>query len=116
MKRLLFASSTLAITAITLLSGCVERRTVYVQGPPPGAPAAPGEVVVNEAPPVPPQEVIVAAPGPEYVWAPGYYSWNGGWVWVRGSWVIRPHPGAVWVGGRWGRRGHGYVWVGGHWR
>ena len=109
-----FRISLLGITAGSLLVGCVERRVVYVQSPPPGAPA--GEVVVNEAPPVPQQEVVVAAPGPDYVWTPGFYSWQGRWVWVRGSWVIPPRRHAVWVGGHWGHRGRGYVWVGGHWR
>jgi hypothetical protein len=104
----------LAIAALPLLAGCVERRVVYVQSPPPGAPVA--EVVVNEAPPAAPAEVIIAAPGPGYCWVPGYYSWQGHWVWVRGSWVVGPHPHAVWVAGHWGRRGHGYVWVGGRWR
>ena len=102
------------IAALPLLVGCVERRVVYVQSPPLGAPA--GEVVVNEAPPAPPSEVIIAAPGPEYVWTPGFYSWQGRWVWVRGSWAVPPHRHAVWIGGHWGRRGHGYVWVGGRWR
>ena len=103
----------LGLATVALFAGCVERRVVYVQTPPPGPS---GEVVVSEAPPAPPQEVIVAAPGPGYVWVPGYYSWQGHWVWMRGAWVVRPHPYSVWVGGHWGRRGHGYVWVGGHWR
>jgi hypothetical protein len=100
--------------AIPLFVGCVERRVVYVQSPPP-APAM-AEIVVSQAPPTPPQEVIVAAPGPGYVWVPGYYQWHGRWVWERGAWVVRPHPHAVWVGGHWDRRGHDYVWRGGHWR
>ena len=107
----------LALAMATLgvmLTGCVEHRVVYVPTPPPASP--PSKVVVYEAPPAPPREVIVAAPGPNYVWAPGYYAWRGRWVWVRGSWVTPPHPYAVWVGGHWSRHGHGYVWVGGHWR
>jgi hypothetical protein len=100
--------------ALPLLVGCVERRVVYVHSPPPSAPA--GEVVVNEAPPTPPSEVIVTAPGPDYVWVPGYYSWQGRWIWIGGSWIVPPHRHAVWVGGHWGYRGRGYVWVGGRWR
>jgi hypothetical protein len=49
-------------------------------------------------------------------WVPGYWSWNGGWIWTGGNWMIRPWPGAVWVGGRWARHGWGYGWVSGHWR
>jgi hypothetical protein len=89
---------------------------------PPAQPAPPatappsGQVVVSQPPPAPPVEVIPAAPGPAYVWAPGYWSWNGGWTWIGGGWVIRPHPHAVWIGPRWERHGHGYVWVRGRWR
>ena len=114
MKQSANLTLALSATALLLATGCVERRVVYVQSPPVAAPT--GEVVVNEAPPVPPQEVIVAAPGPGYAWVPGYYAWNGGWVWMRGSWVVRPRPHAVWVAGHWGRRGRGYIWVGGRWR
>lgn len=126
MKKASLSISLMAIV-VAVVSGCVEHRTVYVQGPPPGAtpppqavPAPvtppPSEVVVNVPPPAPPQEVIVTAPGPGYAWTPGYYAWHGRWVWVRGAWVVRPRPHAVWVNGHWGRHGHGYVWVGGHWR
>jgi len=53
-------------------------------------------------------ETAPVAPGPDYTWTPGYWSWSGGtWVWVRGIWVVRPHVGAIWVGGHWVRHGHG---------
>lgn len=87
--------------------------------PPPTQPAVvPGTVVQAAVAPPPPQvEVIPVAPGPAYVWVPGYWWWNrGAWIWVRGTWVARPRAGAVWVGGYWARHGHGYIWVGGHWR
>jgi len=112
----------LAVAGMSVIfAGCVQ-RTVYVRQPPPPSPAAvepapdqPAEVV-TEAPPAPQVEVQVVAPGPGYVWTPGYWAWHGRWVWVGGRWVFPPHRHAVWVGGHWGRRGHGYVWVGGHWR
>src|SRR5689334_18057447 len=48
-------------------------------------------------PPAPMAEVVPVAPGPEYAWTPGFWSWNGvTWVWVRGAWVVRPRVGAVW--------------------
>ena len=109
-------------TLMLLAAGCVERR-VYVpvyQAPPPGtavvAQAPPGTVVVEQAPPAPPAEVVTVAPGPEYYWVPGYWSWQGRWVWMRGAWTVRPRPGAVWVGGYWAPHPRGRVWVGGHWR
>src|SRR5450432_2723189 len=64
-------------------------------------------VDINVAPPPPRVEVVPAARS-GYVWAPGYYRWNGNrHVWVNGSWVRA-------------RRGYHYapnVWVqqNGHW-
>ena len=110
MKKNILICGLAGMLAVSVLGGCVE-RTVYVQGPPP-----PGAVVVNEAPPTPPAEVVVAAPGPAYSWVPGYWSWQGRWVWVAGCWKARPHPHAVWVSGRWVHHPHGYYWVEGHWR
>ncbi len=44
-------------------------------------------VYVRVAPPAPRVEVVPAARG-GYVWAPGYWNWNGRrHVWVAGSWV-----------------------------
>jgi len=104
-----------ALAAVFFLgAGCVERRVVYVPQPTGGPP--PAETVVAEAPPPPQTEVIVTAPGPEYVWVPGYWAWNGRWVWIGGRWGSRPHPHAVWVGPRYVRRAHGYVYVHGYWR
>jgi hypothetical protein len=78
----------------------------------------PGTMIDTTTPPPPPQaETMPIAPGPQYVWTRGYWSWGGNtWVWVRGNWVIRPRVGVVWVPGRWTWRRHGYVWVGGYWR
>jgi hypothetical protein len=88
-----------------------------VQPIPPQQLAAPAPVVVQQPPPPPRVEVVTAAPGPDYYWAPGYWSWRGGaWIWIGGCWAPRPYPGAVWIGGRWGWGGRGYVWIGGRWR
>lgn len=96
-------------------AGCVERQVVYV----PAQPEAPtGAVVTDQAPPPQQAEVIPVAPGPEYVWMPGYWSVGvgGSWVWIGGRYAIPPQPHAVWVRGHWGRHGRGYVWIGGRWR
>ena len=109
-------------------SGCRARRIMYVSAPPPQpvhvveqpfvvATNAPVQtVIVTQQPPPAQVEVVTVSPGPAYQWAPGYWSWNGAWVWVGGGWIARPHPQAVWVGGRWARHGHGHVWIGGRWR
>jgi hypothetical protein len=93
--------------------------SVAAPAPPPPKPAPPQQVVTQTvvvAPPKPPVEVIPVAPGPMFVWTPGYWRWQGQWVWVRGTWVVPPYHRAVWVNGYWAHRHGGYVWVPGHWR
>ena len=94
-----------------------------VQAPPPAyAPAyAPGpevEIVANEAPPAELVETIPAAPGPDYFWIAGHWTWNGRWTWVHGRYDRHPHfhPGGGWEPGHWDRRDGRYVWREGHWR
>ena len=91
---------------------------VPAQAPPvqPAAPTPQQVVLVPSAPPPPLVEVRPFAPGAYYAWIPGYWSWNGNWVWVSGRWLLRPIPTAVWVGGHWSRHGRGWVWIGGGWR
>jgi len=77
-----------------------------------------GRVYVRVGPPAPIVETRVVAPGPGYVWLPGFYSWNGAvYAWRPGRWERAPRPRAVWVPGRWVREGrHGWYFVEGHWR
>jgi hypothetical protein len=114
MKTSILIAPALILAALPVLTGCVERRVVYVQTPPEVA-AQPGRVI-TEAPPAPPAEVLVPPPGPNYVWLPGYWSWQGRWVWIGGAWTVRPYAHAHWVPGHWAHRGYGWIWVGGHWR
>src|SRR5262249_3222797 len=104
----------LIAAGLLLGTGCVERKVVYVREP--ASPPPAGETVVVEEPPPPYEEVVTVSPGPEYVWMPGVWEGHGRWVWVGGRYVVRPHPGAMWVGGHWAHRGRGYVWVRGYWR
>jgi hypothetical protein len=109
---------------LMVAAGCVRERVVYVPSNPNAAPPAAADVQTPPMtppasagePPPPQQEVVPVAPGPAYVWAPGYWGWNHGWVWMGGSWMVRPHSGAVWIGPRWVRHGRHYVWVRGRWR
>ena len=56
------------------------------------------EVLVTRAPPQSASKPRTVAPGPGYVWTTGYWRWTGtDYVWVRGSWIVRPRPAAVWV-------------------
>jgi len=76
------------------------------------------EVIVRMAPPPPVSTTVIGvAPGPGYVWIPGYHRWNGArYVWVGGRWMLPPRPGVVWVAPHWAARPGGYVFVAGHWR
>ena len=80
-----------------------------------GSPRPPA--VQSEVPPPPVAEEVIVSPGPDYVWVPGCWEWNGWrWVWIRGHWAVPPYRGAVWVGGYWHHRGRDRFWVGGRWR
>jgi hypothetical protein len=83
-----------------------------------GAAAPSSTVVVQQAPPPSPAEtVVVAAPGPGYIWIGGEYEWNGiSWVWIGGHWGYPPYPHAVWVGGRTWHDRYGWHHDRGHWR
>jgi WXXGXW repeat (2 copies) len=111
----------LLMTALVALIGCVAEvpttvttttttREVTTTGPA-------REVLVTRAPPPVRVETQTVAPGPRYVWTSGYWRWTGvDYVWVPGTWVVRPSPAAVWVPGHWVRRPGGWVWIAGHWR
>jgi hypothetical protein len=74
------------------------------------------EVLVAQEPPAVRVETQTTSPGPNYLWTRGYWRWNGvTYIWVPGSWIIRPRPAAVYVEGHWLRRGSRWVWVPGHW-
>jgi WXXGXW repeat (2 copies) len=83
----------------------------------PGAVPVAREVFVTQAPPAVRIEAETVSPGPRYIWTRGYWRWTGtSYVWVPGSWVVRPRPAAVWVQGHWIKRPGGWVWVAGHWQ
>jgi hypothetical protein len=57
------------------------------------------------------------APSPRHVWIDEEWEARGGtYVAVGGHWAEPPHPGWVWVAGRWRHGPHGEWWVSGHWR
>ena len=77
-------------------------------------------VYVRIGPPTPVVEVRSVAPGPGYIWVPGYHRWDGAaYVWVPGAWAVPPpsHHYHAWAPGHWAHHSHhGYYWVEGHWR
>jgi hypothetical protein len=72
-------------------------------------------VIVGVAPP-PARVEVVPAPRVGYVWAPGYWRWNGHrHFWVAGYWVPA-RPGWHWVPSHWSPySGHRYRYVPGYW-
>ena len=71
-------------------------------------------VDVAIGPPAPRYEVV-PAPRHGYIWAPGYWAWDGHrHVWHSGRWIRERH-GHHWVADRWERRGDHWYFQGGHW-
>jgi hypothetical protein len=69
---------------------------------------------IDVAPPAP-REEVVPPPREGYVWAPGYYNWNGHQhVWVQGH-FIRNKPGRHYVADTWEQRDGHYHHNPGHW-
>jgi len=65
----------------------------------------------------PPPPRVEAAPPPRggYVWAPGYWMWEGHrHVWVEGHWIPE-RRGWHWVPEHWGERHHQWHFEPGHW-
>lgn len=72
-------------------------------------------IEINVAPP-PPRVVVAPPPRPGFVWAPGYYRWDGHrHIWVDGH-FIRERRGAHWVPEHWDERHGHYRFVPGHWQ
>ena len=70
---------------------------------------------IDVAPPAPRYEAV-PAPRSGYVWAPGYWQWDGQrHVWARGRWV-EARPGAEWVADRWEPRDGRHYYEPGHWK
>jgi WXXGXW repeat (2 copies) len=69
---------------------------------------------IGVPPPAPMYEPVpVARPG--YVWAPGFWRWDGGrHVWAPGYWMAA-RPGYHWTADRWAHEGGGWRHVPGHW-
>ena len=105
-----------SVALLAVVMGCAS-PSGSSQGPvAPGE--QPGPTVVHDTPPPPPPQAPVSAPGPEYAysWVPGYWTWQGHWVWAEGTWVPRPAPRIEWAPGFWAKRGHHYIWIRGHWQ
>ncbi len=73
-------------------------------------------ISVGIAPPPLPVYVQPVAPGPGYIWTPGYWAWDGTeYYWVPGTWVLPPEVGVLWTPGWWGWDAGFYRWHPGYW-
>ena len=99
-------------------AGVPDKVINYMINTPNTVAVAPQAVAaIPQAPPPPPVETMVVAPGPDYVWVGGEWAWQGGaWVWVGGHWVLPPYPHAVWVVGRSWHDRYGWHHERGYWR
>ena len=78
--------------------------------------AASAGVLITIAPPILPVFALPPLPGPNYIWAPGYWAYgDDDYYWVPGTWVRAPEPGLLWTPGYWGWHDGVYVWNAGYW-
>jgi hypothetical protein len=126
--------------ALALIAGCAsEPESHVVSAPPPPAPtatvavattpaptttavavpvagAAPGTVVITQAPPAPQPEAVTARPSSDHVWIPGYWTWrNNRYEWMAGHWDLPPRSGSKWVAPRWQPENGAYRFYEGYW-
>lgn len=102
------------IVLASLASGCVvapvQRRPLVVERP---LYRGQMELVAPQAPPVWVAEQVRPRPG--YIWARGYWRWDGRrYVAERGHWE-RARPGYRYVHPHWVRGGNGWQWRAGAW-
>jgi hypothetical protein len=87
-------------------SGCYVGAGAYYEGPS-------GYYVANAPPP--PQETVVMAARPGYIWVDGYWHWGGSrWNWYRGYYA-RERVGYYYVKGGWTYREGRHYWAPGRW-
>jgi hypothetical protein len=96
----------LGIVVAVSLGGCVA--TVRAPGP------AYYGVEVDVAPP-PPRVVEFPPPRAGFVWAPGYWNWNGHeHVWTEGHWMPE-RAGYHWSADHWEQHNGRWRFAKGHW-
>jgi hypothetical protein len=99
--------------ALPLGALAAEVTNATIVAPAVAAPA-PGLTVVQVQPPAPRVEDI-PAPREGYVWAPGYWSWDGAnYVWVEGRYVPAL-AGYTYVAPHWEAANGGWVLMGEQW-
>ncbi|WP_397448732.1 hypothetical protein [Pseudomonas sp. NA-150] len=104
-----------AVVAVT--TGCVEERVVHERRVVHEPPMVQTQYVEVVAPQPPPERVIEVEPAyrPGFVWARGYWRWDGArYVAMGGHWEPE-RRGYHYVHAQWERRGDGWHWREGGW-
>lgn len=104
------------IATTLLVAGLVAAPMLAL--PPPAAAAVSVGISIGIAPPPLPVYAQPIAPGPGYLWTPGYWAWDpgyGDYYWVPGTWVMPPQVGLLWTPGWWGWSAGYYRWNPGYW-
>lgn len=76
------------------------------------------EYEVGGPPPALQDDVVIASPGPGYVWIGGDYEWNVGakeYRWRAGRWEQPPRARASWQKGHYEMRNGRHYYRPGHW-
>jgi WXXGXW repeat (2 copies) len=107
---------TVTIILLAASIGCVHHPTR------PQATTTADTVVARYVTRTPPPEAYTETPPPQpkptYVWAPGWFKWDGrSFEWVVGRWLPPPPGTHEWVPGVWSERKDGqWQFVDGHWQ
>jgi hypothetical protein len=73
-------------------------------------------ISVRFGPPLLPVYAQPVCPGAGYLWAPGYWAWDGqDYYWVPGTWVLAPQVGFFWTPPYWGWEGGFFLFHAGYW-
>ena len=75
-------------------------------------------IAVSFGPPAIPYYNQPPCPDPNWIWEPGYWSWDpvaDAYYWVPGTWVQPPEYGLYWTPGYWAWDDGNYVWYQGYW-
>ena len=101
---------------------CASTAALLLGAAPIGAFVAPAQaqVAISISAPIPPPPLPVylqpPIPGPEYVWNPGYWAWEGQeYYWVPGYWAMPPTADLLWTPGYWAWDNGNYVFYAGYW-
>jgi hypothetical protein len=115
-------SSSISRILATVAFGALIAASAQAQllrPPEPLPPPLPDEIrptIVRAAPPRLRVERRELRPGPDSVWAPGYWDWAGrDWAWIPGRWALAPTAGARWVPARYVRLERGWRYIPAHW-